>query len=220
MPPHGSTLIPDRTAQLAEAFQRHDWPAVSAHAEAVLRGIADAPEEVVATAHPLGFVHILLCEREDGSRLRLHLWPREPFDVQSPSWAVHQHGWPLTSLVVRGSILDERYAVGEDPAGAHRLYVTGYEGDRSVLRPTDRTVCCELNETSSWAAGSVYRLASDDFHASRAEIPSVTVVESGTPAGSPPLVVGVAVGQDRVVYKRRELDTPELVRILAEVMLG
>lgn len=140
MPIHGRIPIPDLTLELDRAVRRGAWSIASAHAVNVLAAIAAAPETVTAVAHPLGFVHVLLCKRDDGSRLRLHLWPGKPFAAQSPFWAVHRHSWPLTSLVVTGQIHDQRYALAEDPSGDRRVYVTTYEGDQSVLAATGRVV--------------------------------------------------------------------------------
>jgi hypothetical protein len=217
MPFRGSIPIPDAILELDEAFKHGEWLVAGVRAAAVLRAIADAPETVAATAHPLGFVHVVLCERDDGSRLRLHLWPQEPFEAQSPFWAVHRHGWPLTSFVVSGRVRDERYALAADPSGDRRVYVTGYEGDRSVLRVTNRVVRCQSAASSCWPAGAVYRLAADDFHSSSAEVPSVTVVESGAPTRDSPLVLGDLDGPERVVYERRELSVSELAGVLRDV---
>jgi hypothetical protein len=214
----GSIPIPDVAQQLAEAFEDRDWQAAASYADELLGAVADTPDEVVATAHPLGFVHLLVWQHEDGSRLRLHLWPPEPFSPQLPAWPVHQHAWPLKSLVVRGRIRDARYAVIDDPAGDHYLYATSYERDRSVLRSTSRAIRCELTDTSVWIHGSLYEVPPNAFHTSDAETPSVTVVKSGVPTGRPSLVVGVAGTQHEVAYERRQLGAQELVRVVAGTM--
>jgi uncharacterized protein len=215
-PFRGSTLIPDPIRELDEAFRRSAWVVANAQAVAVLDEIAGTPGSVTAMAHPLGFVHVPLCERDDGSRLRLHLWPPKPFAPQSPFWTVHRHGWTLTSLVVSGRIRDERYALADDPRGDRRVYMTAYDGGRSVLRATDRVVSCESDAVSAWPAGEVYQLAADDFHSSSAELPSVTIVGSGAPTGEPPLVLGDLDGAAQVAYERRELNPAELTAVLRE----
>jgi hypothetical protein len=185
-----------------------------------MHAIAESPEIVTATAHPLGFVHALLWENADGSRLRLHLWPRRPFEPQLPAWPVHRHAWPLTSLVVRGRIRDSRYAIADDPAGDRRLYATEYEDDRSVLRPISRVVRCDVLSQSLWTEGSAYEVPTDGFHSSEAESPSVTIVQSGVPSGRRACVVGVPLDGNMVTYERRRLHSSEIERVLAEVITG
>jgi hypothetical protein len=124
----------------------------------------------------------------------------------------------LTSLVVRGRILDSRYTVIDDSGGDHRLFTTGYEDRESVLRATDRVVQCQPATTAQWDGGSLYTVPLDSFHTSEAEGASVTIVRSGVPAKRPALVVGVKSEHDVVRYERRELETSEFASVLSEVM--
>lgn len=184
--------------------------------EGLLQTIAESPDEHVATAHPLGFVHLLLWKHSSGSSLRLHLWPLEPFHPQFPIWPVHQHGWGLTSLVVRGEIRDMRYAVTQNAAGDRNIYEASYEGEMSVLRATDQKVRCKMEESSICGPGSVYHLGPDAYHASEATKSSVTLVRSGPPTGQPPRVVGSGQPKE-VAFERYRLKAADLIQVLAEV---
>jgi hypothetical protein len=177
--------------------------------------LAANPATVTATAHPLGFVHVSLLETAAG-RLRLHLWPLEPFRPQQPAWTVHSHGWPLTSLVIHGQVHDERHAVTSASTGTHRLYETVYEHGSSLLAATSDTVDCWLESGKTWQAGEAYEILPAAFHASRALAPSATVVWAG-PTVSSPLVVGAIDGPRRVRYERHELAPDELAAVLDSI---
>jgi hypothetical protein len=205
----------EHAAALGRCFQEGDWPAASAHAELLLGALGSNPSLAVATAHPLGFVHIDLGEFASG-RLRLHLWPVPAFHPQQPDWAVHRHGWPLVSLVVRGRIRDERWSVQERDDGARRLYEASYEGERSALVASERTVDARVSDTMVQRPGDVYELVWDAFHCSAAEVPSVTVVWAGVKVAAP-VVLGDLDGERRVEYARYELSARELSNVLGGV---
>jgi hypothetical protein len=63
--------------------------------------------------HPLGFAVVPLMVREDGSSLRLHVWPeglRRGHSLEKP--AIHDHAWHLISRVLtREPYQDTRYDV-------------------------------------------------------------------------------------------------------------
>ena len=183
----------------------------------LLDGVRAEQLHLAATAHPLGFIHAPLSERPDSSRLRLHLWPKEPFEPQSPAWFVHRHAWPLRSFVVQGKICDRRYRVREAPDGPDRLYEAAYKSGHSVLNPTATTVSWELATKSIEEQGSLYAVPSEAFHASEALAPSVTIAESGQPSGKAPLVIGdhhAAV----ISYRRRCLERHELSLVISQII--
>jgi hypothetical protein len=140
--------------------------------------------------------------------------------LQEPAWLVHRHPWPLTSLVVRGAIRDERYSVADDPGGGASLYEAVYDGDQSVLRAVGRCVTCNAVTSDVLHTGDIYEVPVDAFHASEAERPSVTIAESGPPIDRSPQVVGAAYDEDVVRYRRRELAATELAAVLSEVWLA
>jgi hypothetical protein len=210
----------EHVVQLAEAFARQDWTSARREGTRVIDALAESPSTAIATAHPLGFIHLLLWERPDGSRLRLHLWPREPFELQQPAWVVHRHPWALKSLVVEGKIRDGRFSVVDEPDGQARIYEAGYVDNESVLHRTDRSVSCIAESSRLWYSGDAYDVPPDVFHASEAEAPSVTIAESGTPIGRRPLVVGASDGDRLVRYRRRQLESAELGAVLAEAWPG
>lgn len=209
--------MPELTEPIDRAFDAGDLPTVATTTLALLEAVRAGSAELDATAHPLGFIHTLLAERSDGTRLRLHLWPEEPFEPQSPTWLIHRHAWPLRSIVVQGKICDRRYRVIDAVDGAQQLYETAYEGDHSALQPSDRTVNCELLASAVKEQGSLYAVEHDAFHASEALEPSVTVAESGRPSTTPPLVVGDR-GKGAVTYQRRLLSTSELRRLVGQII--
>lgn len=193
------------------------WEAVSTKTMALLDGVRTGKIVLDATAHPLGFIHAPLADRRNGSRLRLHLWPEEPFEPQSPAWFVHRHAWPLRSFVVRGRIRDRRYRVIEAADGSSWLYNTVYKPGRSVLTPSSITVCCSPLNSSIEEQGSVYLVPPDAFHASEALIRSVTVAESGVPTGIPPVVVGEHFERE-VSYRRRKVEPHDLRNVAAQII--
>jgi hypothetical protein len=210
------THIPELLEALASAFEQRAIPELREVVDAVLSDLPDQLENYPATAHPLGFVHVLLAKRNDRTRLRLHIWPSTPFCPQEPTWPVHRHAWNLTSVVVRGRIRDLRYLVSDNPAGAYRLFSTSYEGSNSLLTPSGGTVACEEERTAIWSAGETYGVDSDAFHASEALEPSMTIVESGPPSSRPALVVGER-DAGAVSYSRRPLDRQDVVSILGDL---
>lgn len=190
-----------------------DWTAAARAAQALLQELESSPQIVRAAAHPLGFVHMLLHERADGSRVRLHLWPNPPYKPQHPWWPVHQHPGPLRSLVVQGRILNRQYEVHETAEGPYELYTAGYAQDSSILRPTGRQATCTLRSTCASTGGEVYEIESEAFHASEAELPSVTIVEAAVSTGRVPLVVG-APANGVMSYRRRTLAAADLVELI------
>lgn len=184
---------------------------------ALLDAVRAGEVELDATAHPLGFIHAPLAKRVDGSQLRLHLWPADPFEPQSPAWFIHRHAWPLRSNVVQGKICDRRYRVLTALEGSKLLYETAYEDGCSVLKPTGRTVSCELLTSSIEAQESLYVVPPNAFHASEALEHSVTVAESGKPSGIPPLVVGDR-GEIDISYRRRTLAPNELCELVSQII--
>lgn len=200
---------PELGADIDRAFLASRWGDVASAAFNLLDEVRSGAVDLEATAHPLGFIHAALCEREDGSRLRLHLWPAEPFEPQSPAWVVHRHAWPLRSLVVQGRIRDRRFRILPTHQGSQQLYEAAYREDQSVLVPTADFVDCEPDQESVEDQGSLYIVPSKAFHASEALVPSVTLAESGVSAGISPAVVGEP-GKKEVVYRRRRLTPIEL----------
>jgi hypothetical protein len=200
---------PERGADIDRAFQASRWADVASATFNLLDKVRSGAADLEATAHPLGFIHAALCERKDGSRLRLHLWPAEPFEPQSPAWVVHRHAWPLRSFVIQGQIRDRRFRILPTPQGSQQLYEAAYREDQSVLVPTADFVDCEPGQDSVEDEGSVYIVPSKAFHASEALVPSVTVAESGISVGISPAVVG-ELGEKEVVYRRRRLTPIEL----------
>jgi hypothetical protein len=115
---------------------------------------------------------------------------------------------------VSGQITDSRFEIKSDQLGGNHLYEVAYCSDRSVLRPVGDAVTCGRQGASTWSAGDWYEVPSNAFHESRADEASITVVESGAPIGSPPLVVGSDV-RSEVRYERNLLDASELEAVVA-----
>jgi hypothetical protein len=209
----GGHLIPELNDQIDHAFRAGDWATVSDTTLALLNAVEDEKASIEATAHPLGFIHAPLSARDNGSRLRLHLWPKEPFEPQYPAWFVHCHAWPLQSAVVRGMIHDSRYQVNDSASGISQLYEASYQGDKSVLTPSGCKVSCELSSSTVETRGSTYVVPLNTFHTSKAVTDAITVVESGIPTGATALVVGNQSSK-RVAYRRRALASVEIVELI------
>lgn len=203
--------------QLIDAFDDYSSDEAMGYARDLLHLLAEQPDQVAANAHPLGFVHIPLTQGEDGSRFRLHLWPRPPFHPQAPALPIHQHAWPLLSLVVSGRIRDEQYTVEDDPAGERQLFETTYQADRSVLKPAARTVRCVLAESVVREQGVIYEVPVGVFHCSTAELPSATVVKAGIPSTQAAFVLGPARRCEAYTYERRKLSPSELQTVLSGI---
>ena len=209
----GGRLIPELNDQIDHAFRVGDWTTVSDTTLALLNAVEDEKACIDATAHPLGFIHAPLFARDNGSRLRLHLWPKEPFEPQHPAWFVHCHAWPLQSAVVKGMIRDSRYQVIDHASGISQLYEASYQGDNSVLTPSGRKVSSELKSSTVETQESTYTVPLNTFHTSKAVTDAITVVESGIPSGTKALVVG-SRGSKQVVYRRRALAPIEIVELI------
>jgi hypothetical protein len=212
---HGSRPIPEQIEQMDDAFLSADWEAVGAATLALLRAVRERELPLSANVHPLGFIHALLAERKDGTRLRLHLWPSEPYEPQEPAWYIHCHAWPLRSVVVLGSIQDHRYRVIDRNDGNRQLFEASYQGDHSILSPSGQPVRCEPLSAETAPQGATYEVPLNTFHASRAMGRSVTVVESGRPTGVTPLIVGDP-GTTEVAYRRRSIGADELRELLSQ----
>ena len=207
-----------KASELLQGFRSEDWKSVQALGNELLAELIDQPERYTATAHPLGFVHALVTEAPDKTRVRLHLWPTIPYRQQEPAWLVHRHSWPLTSFVVAGDINDRRFEVTPAANGDRRLYETTYVGDESVLTASPSLAVCSPAGSRRWRAGEHYVVPQDAFHASVATGPAVTIAVSGTPLGTPAVVVGTVNGPAEVRYARIELVPSELRRLATDIL--
>lgn len=107
--------------------------------------------------NPYGFLVWKLQSFDDGTALRLHVWPHDGRIVQHPIFPLHAHPWTLQSLVVSGSVTTENYEVNTDSESAsHSIYEVGYRDGASVLERTDKTATPELVEEQEVKRGEYY----------------------------------------------------------------
>lgn len=174
---------------------------------AILEHIARNADAVVATYHPLGFIHSKLAEY--GNRtLRLHVWG--PYgEAQSPAWTVHDHAFSFESLVIAGSITNVYYDfVSSDDAAAGRLYRVEYKERKSVMTPTTRVGRLAVQRSIVSRRNTQYTVHAGQFHETvmpEGTIASTVVLTTSSSRASEPLVVGALKGNGAIHFVRREV---------------
>jgi hypothetical protein len=113
--------------------------------------------------HANGFEKLTLPPfRTSPSRLRIHVW--HPDSAGAPSGDAHNHRWILISRVLRGTLAQEIYRVGESP-GHHILDHYRHEalGGTHQFEQVGTGSLVWLG-TSAFAVDSVYSLAPEVIH--------------------------------------------------------
>lgn len=167
--------------------------------------------------HPLGFVVCKLTQ-EGSAAIRLHLWPLDGGRVQQPQWMIHDHLFDFTSWVLRGTICNREYDA--DPNGSdRRIYRAGYEGRKSVLTKTPKTIGLRKRREYEVHAGNCYRISSGVLHESIlvGQETGVTVLLTEDNNENAPLVVGDLNGKRRYEYKREPVSKTALQQLLSKL---
>lgn len=161
-------------------------------ADHILSLVSDKSDEVVASRHPLGFVHCELSPYVDlpGHRLRLHIWSDATNEWIDDAGLKHDHTWGLTSLVLRGSLRDHVLEVVPDTQGDWQFMSVKYGSLEDILTPEGSHLTYRVIDTRALIAGDVYALAPGLLHETEVLTrPTVTLVLAAvSPEGSPRLL--------------------------------
>lgn len=166
--------------------------AIARLADDLLR--ADALLEVLgsdASLHGNGFYKIPLVAGPTG-KVRLHIWfPGVPCEEN-----IHDHRWPMTSVVVAGRLTSEGFR--EVEGSSHRRFRhTGTGGGGYRLADEGRTAV-ERTQRHTVAAGTLYSMAPGELHRicrTAAEPMTMTLMVQGAARG----------GSSRLITDRSEV---------------
>lgn len=131
----------------------------------VLRHVRDRLDDLTATRHPVGFIHVQL-----GVGLRLHLWTED-----APAWTddlgvIHDHTWEAKSLVLAGTLTNTFLRAVH--GGPYKMFEV--TGDRRLIADN---VGLETIEQRRVDAGSWYFLPRRVIHMTRVHMyPTATLV--------------------------------------------
>lgn len=180
------------------------------HLLSLVREVAQAPEFLDSLAwHPLGFFRGELGLDGAGSRYVLHCWPRGVRRTQEPRWTTHCHAWPLDSVVIGGSLLDEQFdRLAYDGSSGGRLYMTSNQGDVSYLLRQDACVGLASRSANRWRAGDGYDIPARTFHHTTVARDGfcMTVARIGNRVAKVSEVIGAVDGPDRLSYVQVPVD--------------
>jgi hypothetical protein len=96
--------------------------------------------------HPSGFMIFTLGKHPELGFLRLHVWPDLLRQAAPKGDKIHDHSWPIASLAVAGTYIDEIYDISDTthvpvdkdaPDGLLRLYTAPYRPNGSQILHTD-----------------------------------------------------------------------------------
>lgn len=161
----------------------------------LLAHLAGGGSPLQGVRHPLGFV-CLPVERDGEYGVCLHIWSAEEPGGRPDTGAIHCHSWDLVSLVLYGSVTNERIdVIDDDAAPTHRIFQVSSRDGRDEFSSTSRTVRYDTAARETARTGEVYRLPAGVFHK--------TVVPDGEAA------VTVALGRERVPGVNLSLGTLE-----------
>ena len=200
-------------AQIADAITRDSYK----EARDLLRVALESGllSELETIKHPLGFFQLKFGSQEFG-HVKLHTWLPGRAVAQNPPWFVHRHRWPLTSMVLAGSITNETFQVELDAEAERALYDVQFVDGESILVRTKERVRMERASSVEISIGSTYVVADSEYHQSVVsdQAPTVTIVVSSPATRLCPSVIGMANGLQRYRYRRDELTEADRSNIL------
>jgi hypothetical protein len=128
-------------------------------------------------AHPNGFRKLVLALPEDGTRMRVHHWPRGDMGPSN----VHNHRWAFASAIVAGRLSSALFTIGEkgeavekyrfEPSHPGSQYVLSRAGNGHIL----------TTGVAEFGPGSTYALSANQLHQVCAEPNTLSLVISGPP---------------------------------------
>lgn len=171
--------------------------------------------------HPLGFMHGELTpvvSAPENERFRLHLWLNDAGSGDQLG-DLHEHTWELTSLVLKGQVLDSNFEAvacsNGEFTGSRILYgdvnSSVEVGNFDLVRIAERTV----------QEGSVYKIPSRTIHLNRvSSLPTVTLVRSVDDGrGDGPLVLAPRLsGPGGATERREQVPASQVFSLLDEAL--
>jgi hypothetical protein len=167
--------------------------------------------------HPLGFVFCKTSE-EENKKIRIHIWPNNNDRMQNPSWLIHDHLFDLKSWVISGEIENTEYSIIDGIPNC-KFYDATYEGSKSILSETSRSVCIKTRSIELVKSGEIYRVPYGRLHKSisLSNLTSFTVCETIDKLNTPPRIVGEIDGHERYTYERSLVQENDLIDLLDKI---
>ena len=173
-------------------------------------------ENITFIWHPLGFI---MCKisNEDKKIIRLHIWPDNKCCIQKPTWLIHDHFFDLKSWVLKGTITNIEYIVGEFD-NSFQVYNTIYEKDKSILIKTKQRLSILESKRYLIKEGESYDVYAGQLHKSiSSSNTTVTICETVNQFNLKPRVLGACSGRDRYSYTRNVVSKVELEAITNKI---
>lgn len=153
----------------------------SGEAAATIEGLLRQPKQLAdvvsgSYAHPNGFRKLVVGSAGDGTRVRVHHWPRGEAEPSN----VHNHRWAFASAIVAGGLRSALFTTlaehGEvvdrylfEPSGPGGRYGLSRRGEERIA----------VTSIAEYGPGSTYALNSDQLHRVHAKPNTLSVVISG-----------------------------------------
>jgi hypothetical protein len=172
--------------------------------------------------HPLGFYQLKL-GREQHGHVKIHVWPPDEREIQNPPWEIHRHRWDVSSMVLRGELVNEVYRVVEvqleGGEATNALYSVSFKQNESRLVRRREIVSCTLMNETRVRRGEFYFVSVSDFHRSRVPVGQLTATAIVTPevVEDSPTVVGGLDGQAEYRYERSFVSDERQAELLSLV---
>jgi hypothetical protein len=151
----------------------------------ILSEVERSVDHLVATRHPLGFIHIditpMALRPEPVETLRMHLWQTDVVETDDAG-ALHDHTWALSSLVLVGGLKNRNYVASRDSDGK-------FDGVRVTYGTANEFVIEDrwnlaLAEERDVRAGQGYRIPPGVVHETEIVlVPTVTLVRAAEDPG-------------------------------------
>jgi hypothetical protein len=128
-------------------------------------------------AHPNGFRKLVLALPADGTKLRVHHWPRR--DVKPSN--VHNHRWAFASAIIAGRVSSALFTIGERGESVEKYrFEPSHPGGRYTLSAAGKDLISTTG-IADFGSGSTYALSAEQLHQVRAEPNTLSLVLSGRP---------------------------------------
>lgn len=115
------------------------------------------------TIHPYGF-YIIKPYDDTISKVRFHIWLNNLRIRQQPDWPQHNHNHDINSMVIKGSLLHNKWNVDSIGSLTNTLFEVGYSQKQSFLIKSNQAVSCRLNNSKIVNADSTYFLQAFSYH--------------------------------------------------------
>ena len=175
---------------------------------------------VVTREHPLGF-RVAKLSSDDGSTLRLHVWPSGAKSEQ-PGFEVHNHGFDFVSHVVMGELDHLIFDSVEQPEGRWAQYRVQYDPEgRSILSRCASRFDLVLRSQERIGTKQTYATRATDLHTLQGTTcrPTVTLVLT-KPHANDIVTMGPFDGPMGITSERSTLGSTALQEFNAVGMLS